>query len=238
AEYPSPCGQRPRHKSGGLLQTARLALICWDQSGKAFRSISLRETYRLPVRGKMVENTEAIWKEYHDSLFAFIRSRVADSITAEDILQDVFVKIHSKIGTLKQRAKLKSWIYQIARNAIIDYYRSHKIMYELPESLPAVEPNKSEKARSDIERGLLPMIMKLPEKYREAIILSEIEGLSQKEIAEKLGLSHSGAKSRIQRGRKLLKEMLLDCCRFEFDRHGNLLDYEEKQQLSKNCGCD
>ncbi|MFC1650160.1 RNA polymerase sigma factor SigZ [Candidatus Latescibacterota bacterium] len=186
----------------------------------------------------MTENTETIWKEYHDSLFAFIRSRVEDKITAEDILQDVFVKIHSKIHTLKQRTKLKSWIYQIARNAIIDYYRSHKKMYELPESLPAAEPDNSEKARSDIERSLMPMIRKLPDNYREAMILSEIEGLSQKEVAERLGLSLSGAKARIQRGRKALKEMLLDCCQFEFDHHGKFVDYVIKKQNSDNCSCE
>ena len=186
----------------------------------------------------MLENTEMVWKEYHENLLGFIRSRVGDFAAAEDILQDVFVKIYSKIDTLKQNAKLKGWIYQITRNAIIDYYRSHKIMHELPDTLTAPEIDKNEISRRDIESCLVPMIQNLPDTYREAVMLSEIEGETQKDVAEKQGLSLSGAKARVQRGRKMLKEMLLGCCRFEFDHQGNIMDYDTKGSDCNHCDSD
>ncbi len=79
------------------------------------------------------------------------------------------------------------------------------------------------------------MIQRLPETYREAVILSEIKGLTQKEVAQMQGTSLSGAKSRVQRGRALLKEMLADCCRLEFDHKGRLCDYERKDKACDAC---
>jgi RNA polymerase sigma-70 factor (ECF subfamily) len=74
--------------------------------------------------------------------------------------------------------------------------------------------------------------------YRQAVQLSEIEGLPQQEVADRLGLSLSGAKSRIQRGRLMLKDELERCCRFEFDRRGNVMDYEPRPErtVCRNCG--
>jgi len=165
----------------------------------------------------MMNRIEQIWKEYHTELHSFIQSRVGDPSIADDVLQEVFIRIISRIDTLKDSTKIQSWIYQIARNAIIDHYRAHKIVEELPETLAAEEVEPSEKVRQEIESGLLPMIQSLPEPYGQAVMLSEIEGLTQKEVAKRQGLSLSGAKSRVQRGRAMLKEMLLECCHFEFD---------------------
>ena len=183
----------------------------------------------------MIENTEMVWKEYHENLLGYIRSRVGDAVAVEDILQDVFVKIYSKIDTLKESSKLKSWIYQVTRNAIIDYYRSHKIMHELPDTLTAPETDTSETARRDIESCLVPMIKSLPDHYRETLMLSEIEGMTQKDVAEKQGLSLSGAKARVQRGRKMIKDLLLQGCSFEYDHQGNLMDYEIKSSGCNQC---
>ena len=183
----------------------------------------------------MTKRVEKIWLEYHARLLGFIRSRVNNEAVAEDILQNVFVRIHTGIDRLKQENSLGSWLYQITRNTIIDYYRSHKSMEELPESLVAPDLESTEKARQDIESCLEPMIQNLPDKYRQALVLSEIENLPQKAVAEIQGLSLSGAKSRIQRGRALLKEMMLDCCYFEFDQLGNLVDYEVKSDSCDRC---
>ncbi|WP_316365587.1 sigma-70 family RNA polymerase sigma factor [Candidatus Thiodiazotropha sp. CDECU1] len=76
---------------------------------------------------------EEIWNHYHSNLLAFIQKRVNDKTAAEDILQDIFVRIQSRIDTLENRSKLESWLYQITRNAIIDFYRSRKPLEELPE---------------------------------------------------------------------------------------------------------
>jgi len=182
-----------------------------------------------------MENTEQIWKEYHANLHGFIKSRVGDAYAADDILQEVFTRIYSRIGTLKEDNKIQSWIYQITRNAIIDYYRSHKTMEKLPETLTISELEPGDKVRQEIAAWLLPMIQTLPEHYRQALMLSEIEGLTQKEVAEKQGVSLSGAKSRVYRGRSMIKDMLLGCCHFEFDRQGNVIGYEGKGETCDQC---
>jgi RNA polymerase sigma-70 factor (ECF subfamily) len=183
----------------------------------------------------MTKRIERIWFEYHNKLLGFIKSRVENEAVGEDILQDVFVRIQTRIDTLKQENSLGSWLYQITRNAIIDYYRAYKSMEELPESLAAPDVQPTEKARQDIESCLEPMVQNLPDIYRRALVLSELDGLPQKAVAESQGLSLSGAKSRIQRGRALLKEMMLECCYFEYDHRGNVVDYAVKGNSCDQC---
>ena len=168
---------------------------------------------------------EQIWHDFAEKLGQFIRSRVSDPATAEDILQDVFLKIQQKLGQLHDPAKLQRWIYLIARNAIIDHYRTRKQTEEIPETLVDEEEAESDELNG-LKASFHRMIRSLPEPYREAVVLTELEGLTQKELAERLGISLSGAKSRVQRGRQQLKEMLLNCCRFEFDRRGGVVDCE------------
>lgn len=143
----------------------------------------------------MIGHTEEIWKIYHERLGGFIRSRVGDAHIADDILQEVFLRIHLSIDTLEDCGKIQGWVYQITRNAIIDHYRARHKMGELPEELAATEPELSDKARDDINACVVPMIEALPDTYREALMLSEIEGRTQKEVAERQSLSVSGAKS-------------------------------------------
>jgi RNA polymerase sigma-70 factor (ECF subfamily) len=108
-------------------------------------------------------------------------------------------------------------------------------MEEIPESIATPEMDPGDKTRQEIENWFLPFIQRLPEDYREALILSEIKGMPQKDVALKQGLSISGAISRIQRGRSMLKEMLMECCRFEFDHLGNVIDYDEKGEDCDKC---
>jgi len=180
----------------------------------------------------MVMTTEGVWEEFHPKLKQFVLRRIPDEQSGEDILQDVFLKIHTHIDTLRNEEKLQSWIYQIARNAIADYYREHRATLELSEAPPLLEEPGDD---DDIVKELIPsikaMVDSLPTDYREALLLTEYQGLTQRELAEKLGLSLSGAKSRVQRAREKLKTMLLDCCHFEFDRRGKVIDYQPK------CSC-
>jgi RNA polymerase sigma-70 factor, ECF subfamily len=176
-------------------------------------------------------STESVWQAFHEPLGQFIRRQARDESAAEDILQDVFVKIHTHIDSLKDERKLQGWLYRIARNAIYDYYRSQRPTAELSETLDLLE----ELPEDDMERELLPclaeMVQRLPDDYRQALILTEYEGLTQKELAQRLGISLSGAKSRVQRAREKLKRMLLACCHFEFDRRGKIIDYQPR------CAC-
>jgi len=186
----------------------------------------------------LVITTNAVWEEFSSNLKGFIRKRVQDERDTEDIMQDVFLKIHNKIDSLKDENKLATWVYQITRNAIIDYYRHQSRVsetnLELPEEIEDLDsPVEIVEGDSNITACLKPVIGSLPEKYKQAIILTEYETLTQKEMAERLGISLPGAKARVQRARKKIKTMLLDGCHFEFDRLGNVLDYQAKEG-----GCD
>ncbi|MFO7749382.1 MAG: RNA polymerase sigma factor SigZ [Desulfobacteraceae bacterium] len=179
--------------------------------------------------------SKKVWQEYHSKLRAFILSRISDEAATDDSLQNVFLKMHTGLASLKDETKLKSWLYQITRNAIIDYFRSQKPTVELPEWLPQPETDFGEKATQDLSKCLQPMIQHLPEGYREAVILSELKEFTQKDVAKIQGISVSGVKSRVQRGRAQLKKMLVECCRLEFDHNGRLIDYERKDGTCNSC---
>lgn len=176
---------------------------------------------------------EQIWEEFHSGLRGFISRRVSNPSHVDDLLQDVFVKIHSKMDSLKEDVKIRSWVYQITRNTIIDYYRKKKIRMEDMEAIPledtdftyAMEELIDGGPAQEVVDGLKGMIDDLPEKYSQALYLVEFEGLSQIELANRLGISVSGAKSRVQRGRQLLRDSLMKCCHFEFDRFGTIIDF-------------
>src|SRR6266478_8382409 len=184
----------------------------------------------------MVTTTERVWEEFHVGLKHFILKRIPDELSAEDILQDVFLKIHTHIDTLREADKLQSWIYQVARNAIHDYYRMHKATLELPE-MSYMPEDRFDDVVSELIPCIQEMIDDLPVDYRQALVLTEYQGLTQKELAERLGLSLSGAKSRVQRVREKLKAMLLDCCHFEFDRLGKIIDYQPRCACCTNQKC-
>ena len=181
----------------------------------------------------MNTTTEHVWETFHAPLQQFIRHRVSDDSTAEDLLQDVFLNIHQHVDTLRDVKKLESWIYQVTRNAIIDYYRSIRTTTTLedPEALQLAEDLPDEDVISELFPCVRAMVTSLPAQDRQALILTEYQGLTQKELAERLGLSLSGAKSRVQRARAKLKQQLLACCHFELDRRGHVIDYQPR------CAC-
>ena len=181
----------------------------------------------------MQTTTEDVWETFHVPLQQFIRRRVSDDATAEDLLQDVFLDIHQHIDTLRDVKKLESWIYQVTRNAIIDSYRSKRATTTLdePEALHLSEELPDEDIVTELFPSIRAMVLSLPEKDRQALILTEYQGLTQKELAQRLGLSLSGAKSRVQRAREKLKQQLLACCHFELDRRGHVIDYQPR------CAC-
>ena len=110
-----------------------------------------------------MNRSEKVWQEYQSRLRAFIKSRIYDDAATDDVLQNVFLKMHAGLVSLKDETKLKSWLYQIARNAMIDYFRSHKPTVELPDQLPQPETDPGENWRQELSECLQPMIQLLPE---------------------------------------------------------------------------
>ncbi|MCW3789149.1 RNA polymerase sigma factor SigZ [Plebeiibacterium sediminum] len=179
----------------------------------------------------MKDVTKTIWEEFGIYIRNFIVSKVGNKSDVEDIFQDVFLKIHSNINTLKDENKMQSWIFQITRNCITDYYRSGKSDYiEAGEGFSEHEETdlEYETKLENVTSGLESIIDSLPEKYAKALKRVEIDGIAQTDLAQELDISVSGAKLRVQRGRKLVKDVLLDCCKFQFDKYGTFIDYEKK----------
>jgi RNA polymerase sigma-70 factor (ECF subfamily) len=181
-----------------------------------------------------MEKIQGLWTDFHRELKGVIVKMTRNSNDADDILQDIFYKIMIHPDRIMQTDNLRQYLFAIARNAVYDHFRKRKHPAGetlLDESLPSDEAQQSINA-AIAECCMRNFVNKLPEKYREAVSLTEFEDLSQKELAEKLQISYSGAKSRVQRGKEKLKELLLECCTFESDRYGNLLEADKK-----NCNC-
>ncbi|MFN3405378.1 MAG: RNA polymerase sigma factor SigZ [Cytophagaceae bacterium] len=183
-----------------------------------------------------------IHKDFHKLLYNFIVKRVKDKSDAEDILQEVFIKIATKIDSLDEDEKLKSWIFTIARNTIIDYYRKNsnntitEITEKIKDEFSEVEDNDATKG---MDKCLAGFIQKLPDEYRDVIIDSELKGIKQKDLAVKYNIAYPSLRSRVQRGRSRLKAMLLNCCKIKSDSRGNIIDVESKNPCDGeegNCG--
>lgn len=175
--------------------------------------------------------------ELRRRLLGFVRRRIDSGPDAEDIVQDVLEKAWQKRNDLQESANLVAWLLQIARNRVADYYRLRRRRDELRDRVEASSVESStitsdtddvDAARRELASCLIPLIDDLPETYREAITSSEIEGRTQQETADILGLSLSGAKSRIQRGRRMVAERLLACCAVERDVRGGVVGYERR----------
>jgi RNA polymerase sigma-70 factor (ECF subfamily) len=172
------------------------------------------------------------WIEHKTRLRSYVAKRVREHGDVDDILQDVFVKAYTNLHTIKFHGSLTAWLYRIAANSIADHYRGQKPSEEISVELAAPEPETDYIA--ELASCLKPLIADLPETYRLPLVLSEIEGLTQKEVATRLGLSLSGAKSRVQRGREKLRERLFECCDIERGRHG-IIGYEVRDKKHACC---
>ena len=195
----------------------------------------------------MTKTTEELWQLMHDGLRAFIAKRVNDQGHVDDILQDVFVRVQRQIDSVNDPGRIVSWIYQVTRNAIIDHYRKPGRHREIPAGLsdeierldeirtiPELAPQgEAGELRTELAACLRPMIERLSPDYRDAITLVEIDGLTQQAAAKQMGMSLSGMKSRVQRGRAWLKQMLDDCCVIQLDRRRAVVDYDVR-----DTGCD
>jgi RNA polymerase sigma-70 factor (ECF subfamily) len=182
--------------------------------------------------------TEALWREFRERLRAFVSRRVKRLADVEDILQEVFVHIHRHLGTVQQRDRLPAWVFQITRNAIADHYRrvSRVNAEGLKEEFERTAPPEMEDPLRESSKCVEPMVAGLADHSREARVLTDLQGMTQQEAAVQIGLSLSGMKSRVQRARRQLKKMFLECCRVELDRRGGIVDYSLRDPSKSPCG--
>lgn len=184
-------------------------------------------------------NTEKLWRQFSDHIRAFVRSKVSSESEAEDVLQDIFMRIHQGLDRLKDEERVQSWVFGIARRALADHYRNKSSRPTDKKADPEDSSESEDEARSinladydgthdvheEVLSWLVPMIDELPEMYRVPLKMADVEGKKQQEIADYLGLSLSGAKSRVQRARKKLGEVLAACCDIEFGEEGRAVAF-------------
>lgn len=166
--------------------------------------------------------------EFAGKLRAFIRARVSDDATADDLTQETLLKVYRSRASLRDEERLEAWLYRIARRTLIDYYRKRRPSEELPASLKSESEDELSAIRDGVLISTIRFMEELPDAYRIPLQLSELEGLTTAEIAGHLDLSLTAVKSRIGRGRRMLKKMLQDCCRFEFDYRGQVIGWERR----------
>ena len=183
----------------------------------------------------MAVRTEDVWSELHAELRSLFHTKLSDPYLADDLVQETFVRVHAGLGGLAEEARLVPWVRRVARNVLVDHWRGQRSAEVLEaDSVPAGETTGSN-LNLEVGAWLTSMIALLPEHYRQAVQLAEVEGRTQREVAAELSLSLSGAKSRVQRGRQKLRELLLDCCHVDFDRRGNVVGYERRRCDCRDC---
>ena len=173
----------------------------------------------------------ALWQEHKEALYYFILKRVHDEPTAKDISQEVLIKVYNFCLSKSGVRNVRSWLYQIAQNAIIDHYRKNKRNVPV-ESFSETEDEKEESAAKEAAEFILPMINLLPEAYSTPLRMSDVDGTNLKDIAEELDLGLSAVKQRVSRGRKMLREIFTECCLLELDDQGRLVSFE----VRPDCG--
>lgn len=182
-------------------------------------------------------NTEALWRCFAEPVRGFLLKRTGSDADADDLLQDVFQRVHRALPTLRDASHLQGWVYQIARNALADFYRRHRTAVSLDalgDVLPSDDPGPNGAAEIDLGPTVKRFIAELPVRYREPLVRHEFQGQTLQEIADAQGLTLTATKTRVRRARLLLREMLDRCCRFEFDRNGKVIDMTPRSR----CACD
>jgi RNA polymerase sigma-70 factor (ECF subfamily) len=201
-----------------------------------------RSGVTVAVAGGAAVDTEALWLHFRGQLRGFVARRLAHPADVDDVLQWVFLRLHQNLGRLRESERVHAWLYRTARRAIADYYRAKARNREIP-SGAASDLERLESAATpapdagDLDRlaaCLSPMVEQLPAPYREAIVRADLQGVRLAELARSAGLSLSGMKARVQRGRKRLHRLLADCCRRELAARGGA---RSGQGCGTACGC-
>lgn len=167
---------------------------------------------------------DTIWSAYSNYLSNFVMSKVENKAQTEDILQEIGVKLHTVLSQNVKIRNYKTWLFQVARNLIIDYYRKENAKKNRERSYSVI--NQEGTCVCDLSSFVIQHY--LPTKYGIPLFKSDIEKKSQKVIAEELNISVAATKSRIQRARVKLKELIEDCVTITYNKGGTIIDYQLK----------
>lgn len=179
-------------------------------------------------------STEQVWAAYKNTLHAFVQSKVSNPADAEELLQDILLKTHTQIHQLNDARNVKSWLFTLAHNAVIDFYRRAGAA-AIETELGDITKESETSVRTNLVKCIEPFLSNLAQEDADLIRRIDLEGQSQKVEADKLGLSYSTFKSRVKKSRAKLKAQFDLCCNFEIDKRGNLIEYQRKDSNRKRC---
>lgn len=186
-----------------------------------------------------VDEREA-WDNLRSRLRSFVARRVSSPDNVDDIVQDVFLRMQRSLPALRDEERFGPWVYRVARSAVAEYWRTQarhpSADGNIPEQLAPATDDDGDAAFQKAASCLASLVAHLPSPYREAITLSELQGMTQRGAAKQVGMSLSGMKSRVQRGRKLLHEKLLSCCDIGLDARNKVISCAPRRaNLGKTC---
>lgn len=193
--------------------------------------LGVNDTFTMKDKQKKI-SVETAWRDYQKMLFSFIRAKVETEEDAEELLSDVFEKLTITVAKNTVPTNLSAWLYRVAKNRIVDYYRAKKSLQPLPDDISVLDDDTN--TIKELSNCMLPMIQALPDRYQQPLILSEIEGKKYKDVASELNLTVSAVKSRILRGREKLHNSIASCCIIYRNEAGESIDYEQKS--ANSCG--
>lgn len=163
------------------------------------------------------------WNAYESELRNYLRHRAGDVHLADDLLQEVFVKAMQQGKQFCTLDNSRAWLFQVARNALIDQHRLGRDVTELPEDIPQPEP-----AREPIQAlsaCVTRVLLELLPGDRNIIEQCDLEGVKQKDYAAAHGLSLAAVKSRLLRARERMRARMSTACQVRFDEQGSVTDH-------------
>lgn len=184
-------------------------------------------------------NSEEVWNKYSSKLKNYIMSNISDKYEAEDILQEVGVRIKKYEDKIKNIKNVEAWLFKVSKNLITDHYRNKNktLLVEDINTMEIVSPSEEVNFNTEVSSCLLKLVEYLPPSYKEAIIESDYHGEKQTVLGQKWGLSSSGSKNRVQRARKKLRATLLGCCEVKYDNLGNIIEFNNKNNKENKFPC-
>jgi RNA polymerase sigma-70 factor (ECF subfamily) len=183
------------------------------------------------------------WHELERHLRPYVARRVAAPDEVDDVVQDIFVKLHQSLGSIKDDESFGGWVYRIARNTLIDRGRVKArgramLSGDMVAAQDVPPPNdEADQLRAELGECVALFVSRLPSPYREAITLTELQGLAQKDAAQLLGVSLPALKSQVLRGRGKIRDMFDACCQISVDARGRVLACEARDPSGVPADC-
>lgn len=182
-----------------------------------------------------MSSPKKVYEELHNHLLAYFRKRTGSEEKAEDLAQEAFLKLLRRLEAGEPVTNTEAYLFRTARNLLVDHYRSRGETIPVPELPDETQEGSGEReVRLEIASWMRRFIGYLSDPYRETLLLADIEGVPYSRIARRMGVTEGSVKSRVHRGRKLLRKELTDCCRFAFDARGRVVDYEPHRRTPRN----